>query len=199
MPDAQESPSDDLGIFCLVLSLLIAIPVTLLITFGFADPYSWQGFQSARWWWLRYPLVFATLMVFAFFQAIIAIRIEDADFAAQFEKATTGMNALLFATGLVAVTAGGSTVMNLYNASYGEGAVVKARRVNTFITPKSNRSLGSTEVRYEVLEGTLKGQTLSFSTSSTTELGTKADDGRPALLSIKTSWMGISVLGVYDQ
>ncbi|KHK52931.1 hypothetical protein PI87_19370 [Ralstonia sp. A12] len=199
MSDAPDNPPGEIAIVGAVITLLIVFPALFLIGFGYADPYPLSGVQSARWWWLRYPLVIAGFMVCLIPQVIIASRIDDADVAKEFEKVTDGMNAVLFATAIVVVTFGGSTLMNLYNASYGEGSIVKARRLSTFVSPKSNRSIGRTEVEYEFLEGPLKGETLRFSWSGTSEYGTRADDGRLALISMKRSWMGMSLLGVYDQ
>ena len=199
MPEATDSPPSEIVFIGAVLTLLIVVAALLLIVFGFADPYPLGGMQSARWWWLRYPMVFAAVMLCVTLQTIIASRIDDVDFAKEFDRATDGMNAILFAAGLVVVTFGGGTLMNLYNASYGEGAIVKAKRISTFIVPGGPRSISRTEVQYEVLEGSLKGETLFFSWSGTSGHGTRADDGKPALLSLKRSWMGPAVLGVYDQ
>ncbi|MGM3277969.1 hypothetical protein [Ralstonia sp. 24A2] len=199
MSDAPENPPGEIAIVGAVIILLIVPLALFLIVFGYADPYPLSGVQSARWWWLRYPLVIAGFIVCLIPQAIIASRIDDTDFAKEFEKVTDGMNAVLFATAIAVVTFGGSTLMNLYNASYGEGSIVKARRLSTSVSPKGNRSIGRTEVEYEFLEGPLKGETLRFSWSGTSEHGARADDGKIALISMKRSWMGMSLLGVYDQ
>lgn len=204
-PETTESaePADrslsEIGFVGLVLTLLIIFAAMILIGVGVADPYPLGGEQSARWWWLRYPLVFAGLMVCVIVQTITIKNIDDPDFAKEVEKTADAMNAMLFAAALVIVTLSGGTVKNLYNAACGERSIVKAKRAYTILSPKGPRRVGSTTIKYEILEGPLAGKSVSLHWSGTGEHGTGADDGKLALVSLRTSWMGISVLGAYDQ
>lgn len=56
-----------------------------------------------------------------------------------------------------------------------------------------------TNVRYEILKGQLTGEAISLHWSDSFGHGSPADDGKLALVSLRRSWMGASVLGVCDH
>ena len=197
--ETSDEPISEIGFVCLVSTLLIVFPAIILIGVGVADPYPWAGEQSARWWWLRYPLVFAGLLILTMVQIIIVKVIDDEDFAKEVERATSAAISVLFAAAIVIVTFGGGTVMNLYNAAYGERSIVKAKRTGMWIAARGVRGLLYTNVSYEILEGPLTGESISLHWSDSFGHGSPADDGKLALVSLRRSWMGVSVLGAYDQ
>ena len=199
MTQASDPPMSEIAFVGLVLTLLIVFPALILLGLGVADPYPLGGVQSARWWWLRYPIVFAGLLVIATLQIIVIKQIDDEDFAKDVEKAADASNGTLLAAALVIVTFGGGTLMNLYNAAYGERLIVKARRAGTTISAPGYRSAGSTSVRYEILEGPWAGESITLYWSGTGDHGRPADVGKPALVGLRRSWMGISIVGAYDQ
>lgn len=70
-------------------------------------------------------------------QIIMMKIIDDKDFAKEVERATDAAEVVLFAAAIVAVTFGGGTVMNLYNAAYGKRSIVKAKPTGTSVSVRS--------------------------------------------------------------
>ncbi|WP_150124253.1 hypothetical protein [Cupriavidus nantongensis] len=181
----------------IAIGIIVSITTAMVMVLGEVDPYPLGGNQSLRWWLLRFPLVFAGLFIFIMAQTLLAALIRP--IGPQISDAGSGLLYSLFPCALMLVAFEGATVMNLYNAAYGTPLAVTAQRWNTTIQPAAHRTPARTYVQYKVLTGPMKDEVFSVGRYGAVGHGNYGDQGNAALLYLRTSWMGASVVSVKEQ
>ncbi|MBB2917383.1 hypothetical protein [Cupriavidus alkaliphilus] len=180
----------------IAIGMIVGIATIMVIALGEVDPYPLGGNQSLRWWLLRFPLVFAGLFIFVAAQTLLAAMIRP--IGTQISELGSGLLYFLFPCALVLVAFEGATVMNLYNAAYGTPSSVTAQRWTTIVQPSAHRTPARTYVQYKVLTGPMKDEVFSVGRDGSIGHGSHGDNGKPAVLYLRRSWMGASVVRVKE-
>ncbi|MDQ0138558.1 hypothetical protein [Cupriavidus necator] len=178
------------------IGTIVTVATVMAMTLGEIDPYPLGGNQSWGWWLLRFPLVFAGVIAFVAAGMILARLMQP--IGAQIHEAANGLMYFLFPGALVLVAFAGGTIMNLYNAAYGTPLTVAAQRWTTTIQPSGHKTPARTYVQYKVRTGPLKDEVFSVGWDGTVGHGNHGDRGQAAVLFLKTSWMGTSVVSVKE-
>ncbi|SPS00023.1 membrane hypothetical protein [Cupriavidus taiwanensis] len=180
----------------IAIGMIVGIATIMVIALGEVDPYPLGGNQSLRWWLLRFPLVFAGVFLFVAAQMLLAAMFRP--IGTQISELGSGLLYFLFPCAVMLVAFEGSTVMNLYNAAYGTPLSVTAQRWTTIIQPSAHRTPPRTYVQYKVLTEPMKDEVISVGWDGTIGHGSYRDNGKPAVLYLRKSWMGTSVVSVKE-